>query len=136
MEVGSGYVTDGNMKVPAPTTETDSVTIFIAEGELTLTDDSGTITGTVVGAEEPRWDWPAGVGKPPISGDDLAVVTGCEIDQLPRIVLSGSGTSADGQPIDYGYRLVEVQANLLVGILHWEGGGFSSKRWVTLERNR
>lgn len=85
-------------------------------------------------AQEPRWDWPAGVGRPPISGDDLTIVAGCETDQLPRVVFSGSGTSSDGLPMDYGYRLLEVQAGLLVGILTWEGGGFSSKRWVTLER--
>ncbi len=134
MEVGSGYVTNGKMKIRATTTDTDTPTISVQGGNLILDDSAGTISGQVAGTEEPRWEWPAGVGKPPVSADDLAVVAGCENDRLPRIVLSGTGTSADGKPLDYGYRLVETRPGLLVGLLHWQGGGFSSKRWVTLER--
>lgn len=153
MDVGPGYVTDGEttmkavgpnlvvgggMTIPSPfpVYDQDEVRIFTMDEELSLADPAGEIAAQVAGPDEPHWTWPSELGAPPISDEELAVVTGCPNEQLPRLIARSTGTSADGQPLEYGYRLMKAGPGLLVGVLEWKSAGFRSNRWVVLEAQR
>lgn len=159
LTVGSGFVTNGQMRAPYAGSSSQvvvnqpdgssvtlpmpnprdleaggTVTLAIKNGRLILNDAAGTLAARVVSTDAPPWQWRSELGEPPVSADSLEAIGGCENDQLPRLRALGAGTSTDGSPISYRYRLVEVTPGKLVGVLDWQGNGFVSRRWVMLER--
>lgn len=103
-------------------------------GEALVLDAPGSdVTFQFAGAAEPDWRWDADGGMAHLSSDDLGLTLGCEVSRLPRLVGSGEGRSAEGQPLRLTYRLMVPFDGFLYGQFQWQAQGMTMTRPVTFE---
>lgn len=139
----SGYVIAGGMTIPFPSSgDTDIVTLERAGNDLIATHPEMQQPMVFTLTEEPAWaflapDVARGLPAPTLTSDDLELLTGCNMSDMPRLIGKTTAT-LDGVTMDFTWRLVILDTNSMFVVQHIEGVGggmaYYSRRTVTLTR--
>lgn len=112
--------------------------------QMTMQSMDHTITYDIVFVPEEEWNYGASEGSPFASlarrkPEDLALLAGCDFDQIPRVRMQGS-VPIQGTVLDMTLRFFLVSPNLLLGAGQWEmiaqGVNMEGRRVMALERVR
>ncbi|MCI2398436.1 hypothetical protein [Aliiroseovarius subalbicans] len=136
LSIGNAIMTGGDKVIPLEVQNTMPVTIYAVGDDLIMGEPPNAVQLSLVGADEPDWQWDAHKGLSAISSEDFAYVVDCPVANLPRIVGTGTSSSTEGTEITFTYRLIAWSLGdngaEMVGALQWSGGGISQKRVVMM----
>lgn len=138
----AGYVSMAGMTMPYPSAGgIDRVNFERVGNTLVMTHVDMQSPMVFKWPNEGDWAWgedlSGGKPAPGISSDDLELVMGCSLSDMPRLI-GHSTISMDGAIMNFTYRIVVLNGELITGIMHLNGSmdgyQFFSARTVTLSR--
>lgn len=140
--VGSYTITLGNSmlsgpgfpSVTMPTNDVLQGTLFALGDSLVLDAPNNDVTFRFADSAEPDWHWNEGA-MAGVSSDDMGLVTGCDINRLPRLVGEGTGRSAEGAPLRLTYRLTVPWEGYMFGQFQWHAQGMTMTRTAEFSQN-
>jgi len=114
---GPGVLSSGGINIPMPQVQTHQSTLALIDGALVLyADGAQPIDLAPVSDDEPDWNGPNTIGGTSVvSTDDMALMLGCDVNTLVRLIGTGIATSQEGRQFDYTIRLFAASDGTLVG---------------------